>query len=184
MSSLVPKFVTLTMVSTLLLTACGGSSERSLPAPPVPPAPPASPHQAPSGKPGDVLLGEVQTIRFYITDARKLTSLVADKSDNPRFYAVRGKVLPKKKALAEFEKGAMVCYSRIINTKLRNGQVIAATSISGGESPHAKNLFFANVSRVDNKKKSAVSVVCMKMGSPVLLGEASHTLRGIVKFVR
>lgn len=172
MGFVLPKIVTLAVISTVLV-ACTGNSDRSLPPPPI-----GHPHQAP-----DSILSENREIRLFITSAKKFTSIAADKNDKPRHYVVRGRVISARLAQAEFKKGQVLCYSRIIKTRVRDGETIVPTEIVGGQNPSSADVFYVNIAHLNPVRKSAVGIVCTKLGSPIRYAEATRALRGIVRFV-
>jgi hypothetical protein len=119
--------------------------------------------------------------KLTIIEAENIKKLAADASDNPKFYAIRGKLVRSSEVEAQFlENKTPVCYTRLDNYHPFNNETISNLSVSKGQSEESRDLYFINFSY--ENANSEFAIVCLKYKHPVTIQDAQKALSGIVIF--
>lgn len=164
-----------TLVLCLGLSACNKDSGSNTEGNSYPAYTGALPGQNPQGQ-------QVGSLSIRIISASKVNRLVADQNDNPRFYAINGRLVKSSDAIGMvINQGQVACYTRVRNFNLRQGSVIRdlelrSKAAAGGQD----QLSFITMVKTNTDQSKAFVVLCLKRGGEVLRGETMRALKGLI----
>ena len=178
------KLVTVLVFSSMAM-ACSKAKMRTA----QPPVPDVNAKAEATAKPEDMIpqdtrIEDLKSGKLEVLVQEKFSLLVADSTDNPRFYAVDGETVPVKEALKKIKAGGTICMARLMNTEPKKGQLIELNTFKSGLQPKTNNLYWGTIAYSDEIASTVVSLTCMKMNSDVTIGDMTKAIRGIVSITK
>ena len=154
----------------------------SPPTPPTPPTPPKKPLEVVR----KIEAGKAPAkVNLKIVDASLVGKLVADYTDNPPAYAVRGKPQPLSDTTKFIHNdNATACYVRLNKFKLRSGEVLKLTGINVDGVKNQKDLFFATFYHSQIGTQNGLFIVCLTKNSAVTYEGVKEALAGMIELSR
>jgi hypothetical protein len=124
-------------------------------------------------------------MKLKVIDALLVQKIVADYTDNPPAFAVRGRFLSLNDAVHQMTSNqATACYVRLGNFKLKSGETLNIKGINTGTAKNQKELYFATLYHNQDRTQNGIFVVCLSKRSAVTYSGIVESLAGMIEIIR